>query len=58
MWKQFPIVGGYNENLMESHISNAEISGLILEEKGTKLSKPQFDVHDIDTINTKLTDER
>lgn len=46
------------ENLVDSHISHAELLDLIPDDRDTKFCKRQVNVCDIDKINKNLTYQR
>lgn len=51
-------VFAYSETLVESHISHAEVFGLIPKDKDTKFRKRQKSAHDIEKINKNLAEHR
>ena len=49
---------GHPETLAESHLSHAEVFGLIPDDKDTKFRKRHANARDVDTINRHLADHR
>lgn len=52
------VANSQHENLVDSHISHAEMLGLIRDERDTKFFKHRVDFRDMNTINKCLNNQR